>query len=111
MKKKELTNKALELLKSLIETPSFSSEEGNTALLIEDWFKLFKIDYKRTKNNVWAINRYFEEGKPTLLLNSHHDTVKPNKGYTKDPFKAIIIMTLICECHNVIIIIETSVFF
>ncbi|GAB5564152.1 MAG: M20 family metallo-hydrolase [Winogradskyella sp.] len=90
MKKKELTNKALALLKSLIETPSFSSEEGNTALLIEDWFKLFKIDYKRTKNNVWAINRYFEEGKPTLLLNSHHDTVKPNKGYTKDPFKAII---------------------
>ena len=39
-------------------------------------------------NNIWAVNRYFNASKPTLLLNSHHDTVKPNNGYTKDPFKA-----------------------
>jgi acetylornithine deacetylase len=41
-------------------------------------------------HNVWAVNTYFDESKPTLLLNSHHDTVKPNNGYTKDPFKAIV---------------------
>ena len=23
-----------------------------------------------------------------MLLNSHHDTVKPNSGYTKDPFSS-----------------------
>lgn len=86
----ELTHDAIELLKKLIEIPSFSSEEDQTALQIEQWFKSYEIDYMRTKNNVWAINKYFDETKPTLLLNSHHDTVKPNNGYTKDPFKAIV---------------------
>ena len=86
----DLTNQAIELLKKLIETPSFSSEEDQTALLIEDWFQDHEIDYTRTKNNVWAINKYFDENKPTLLLNSHHDTVKPNTAYTNDPFKAFV---------------------
>jgi acetylornithine deacetylase len=89
-KQNELTIKATELLKNLIETPSFSSEEENTAALIEAWFKEAHIPSKRTKNNVWAVNKFFNKSKPTLLLNSHHDTVKPNKGYTKNPFKAII---------------------
>ncbi|MCL4161076.1 UNVERIFIED_CONTAM: hypothetical protein GTU68_025513, partial [Idotea baltica] len=86
----QLTNEAIELLKNLIETQSFSSEEDKTALHIETWFKNNGIDYTRSKNNVWAVNKYFEQGKPTLLLNSHHDTVKPNSAYTKNPFKAII---------------------
>ena len=85
----ELTEEAIELLKNLIETQSFSSEEDETALLIENWFKAHDIPFKRTKNNVWATNKYFDESKPTILLNSHHDTVKPNSGYTIDPFKAI----------------------
>ncbi|MCL4163087.1 UNVERIFIED_CONTAM: hypothetical protein GTU68_043387 [Idotea baltica] len=85
-----LTQKAIELLKSLIETPSFSSEEEQTAALIEAWFIEFDIPFQRTKNNVWATNKHFTEGKPTLLLNSHHDTVKPNSAYTNDPFKAIV---------------------
>jgi len=87
---KKLIQDAKELLKDLIETPSFSSEEKDTAILLEKWFKNYDIAYKRTKNNVWATNKYFDESKPNLLLNSHHDTVKPNKGYTKDPFKAIV---------------------
>jgi acetylornithine deacetylase len=86
----ELTNNAIALLKQLIETPSFSSEEDQTALHIETWFKRYNIDYKRTKNNVWAVNKYFDVSKPNMLLNSHHDTVKPNTAYTKDPFKAIV---------------------
>lgn len=85
-----LTQRAIELLKNLIETPSFSSEEDKTALLLEQWFQEFQIPYKRTKNNVWATNQFFDDKKPNLLLNSHHDTVKPNNGYTKDPFKAIV---------------------
>lgn len=89
MKERKFTNNAIELLKNLIEVPSFSSEEDKTAELIENWFAEYKIPFKRTKNNVWATNKYFEEGKPCLLLNSHHDTVKPNKGYIKDPFMAI----------------------
>ncbi|GHC51250.1 M20 family metallo-hydrolase [Ulvibacter litoralis] len=86
----KLTKEAIALLKTLIETPSFSSEEDKTALHIEHWFQQHEIDYNRTNNNVWAINKYFDESKPTLLLNSHHDTVKPNNAYTKDPFKAIV---------------------
>ncbi len=89
MEPQDLANNAIALLKQLIETQSFSSEEDQTALLIEDWFKHYDIDFKRTKNNVWAVNKYFDDSKPTLLLNSHHDTVKPNSAYTKDPFKAI----------------------
>ena len=85
-----LTKEAIALLKVLIETPSFSSEEDQTAKHIEQWFKNHHIPFTKTKNNVWATNKYFDEGKPTLLLNSHHDTVKPNNGYTKDPFKAIV---------------------
>lgn len=85
----ELTTDAIALLKQLIETPSFSSEEDQTALHIEAWLKRYDIDYKRTKNNVWAVNKHFDANKPNMLLNSHHDTVKPNSAYTKDPFKAI----------------------
>ncbi|WP_299002669.1 M20 family metallo-hydrolase [uncultured Tenacibaculum sp.] len=86
----ELTIKAIGLLKNLIETPSFSSEEDLTAQLLENWFQEYNIPYTRTQNNVWSVNKHFDTNKPTLLLNSHHDTVKPNNGYTKDPFKAIV---------------------
>lgn len=86
----ELTQKAIDLLKGLIEVSSFSSEEEKSALLLEVWFKYHDIPYTRTKNNVWSIHKDFDSSKPTLLLNSHHDTVKPNNGYTKDPFTPII---------------------
>ena len=86
----KLTENAISLLKNLIETQSFSSEEEPTALLIESWFTENEIPFQRTKNNVWATNKYFDESKPTMLLNSHHDTVHPNSAYTNDPFKAIV---------------------
>ena len=85
-----LTQEAIALLKNLIETPSFSSEEQQTALLIENWFNQNEIPFKRENNNVWAFNKHFDKNKPTLLLNSHHDTVRPNQAYTNDPFKAIV---------------------
>ncbi|UNY98490.1 M20 family metallo-hydrolase [Zhouia spongiae] len=82
----ELSIQAIELLKQLIATQSFSSEEEGTAKHIENWFTAFGIPFKRENNNVWAFNKHYEEGKPLLLLNSHHDTVKPNNAYTRDPF-------------------------
>ncbi|MFV0249346.1 MAG: M20/M25/M40 family metallo-hydrolase [Tenacibaculum sp.] len=88
----KLTLQAIDLLKKLIETPSFSSEEDKTAQLLENWFKAHNIPYTKTYNNIWAVNKFFDTTKPSLLLNSHHDTVKPNKGYTKNPFKAVIEM-------------------
>jgi len=83
---KKLTQDAIELLKSLIETPSFSTEEDQTAALIEHWMTSHNIEFKRRKNNVWSVNKFFDKNKPTLLLNSHHDTVQPNKGLHQRPF-------------------------
>lgn len=85
----QLTSEAIDLLKKLIETPSFSSEEAQTALLLEHWFSNNKIPFRRENNNIWASNLHYDASKPNLLLNSHHDTVKPNEGYTLNPFKAV----------------------
>lgn len=87
MKKKQ-TETAIVLLKRLIKTPSFSTEEDKTAQIISEWFDEQGIPFHRVVNNLWATNKYFDENKPTLLLNSHHDTVQPNTGYTRDPFCA-----------------------
>lgn len=84
-----LCNDSISLLKQLIAIPSFSKEESATADCIETFFEERNIPSNRYLNNVWATNLYFDEAKPTLLLNSHHDTVKPNKAYTLDPFAAI----------------------
>ena len=84
----KLHEKATELLKKLITTQSFSGEEDQTALLIIQYLESFGIKTNRIKNNVWATNKHFDSSKPSILLNSHHDTVKPNKGYTNDPFDA-----------------------
>lgn len=85
-----LQKQALALLQQLIATPSFSREENETANAIELFLQLNGVDAQRCGNNVWATNQFFDTNKPTLLLNSHHDTVKPNPQYTKDPFTPIV---------------------
>lgn len=82
----EITNNSIELLKKLISAPSFSREEDQTASLIETYLQDQGIKTNRKLNNIWATNKFFDAAKPTILLNSHHDTVKPNSGYTRDPF-------------------------
>lgn len=84
-----LQEEAIALLSKLIETSSFSKEENKTADIIAEFFLQKGVSVQRHLNNVWVKNKYFDENKPTLLLNSHHDTVKPNKGYTLNPFEAI----------------------
>jgi len=84
-----LKNDARNFLIELIETPSFSREEENTALIIEKYLNLKNIPFQRKGNNIWAKNLQFDENLPTVLLNSHHDTVKPNSAYTLDPFEAV----------------------
>jgi acetylornithine deacetylase len=81
-----LQQDATGLLRSLIATPSFSKEEDKTADIIHEFLLSKNITPKRFLNNVWAVNKFYDASKPTLLLNSHHDTVKPNRGYTRDPF-------------------------
>src|SRR5262245_59485534 len=81
---------ATNLLQQLIAMPSFSREEDKTALVLEEFFRQQAIPTERKGNNVWASNKHFRSDLPTILLNSHHDTVKPNPGYTRDPFAAVI---------------------
>ncbi len=85
-----LQNEAVELLKELIATPSFSKEEDQTAGILCRFIGAKGIEHTRVGNNVFALNKYFDEKKPTILLNSHHDTVKPNFQYTKDPFSPVV---------------------
>jgi acetylornithine deacetylase len=85
-----LQQEAVDLLKELISTPSFSKEEDQTASIIGKLFADKAIAATRVGNNVFAMIKHFDENKPTILLNSHHDTVKPNPQYTKDPFSPLI---------------------
>ena len=86
----ELYNDAIGLLQSLISTPSYSKYEDGTAAIIENFLEEKGVSTERLLNNVWAVNKYFDPAKPSILLNSHHDTVKPNLQYTKDPFTPIM---------------------
>ncbi|HLP52886.1 MAG TPA: M20 family metallo-hydrolase [Chitinophagales bacterium] len=86
----DLFNKVLPLLQALIGAPSFSKEEEQAAARIVAFFQQHGIEAHQQGNNVWAQNKYYDTAKPTLLLNSHHDTVKPNSGYTRNPFEATI---------------------
>ncbi len=86
---KKLYDQALVLLKELISIPSFSKEEAGTAGALARFFALRGIEHSWVGNNIYALNAFYDPSRPTLLLNSHHDTVKPNKSYTLDPFSPI----------------------
>lgn len=85
---KENKEKVIFLLKKMIKTPSFSRNEDGTADIIGQFLQENDVIFSRFDNNICAYNRFFDEKKPTILLNSHHDTVKPNSDYTRDPFSA-----------------------
>lgn len=84
-----LSAAAVELLTQLIQTPSFSREEAGTAALIQQFLAAHGAQPQRRGHNVWATAPGFDSRQPTLLLNSHHDTVKPGAGWTYPPFGAV----------------------
>ena len=90
METEQLYENAVALLRQMIQTPSFSKEEAGTAGLLAKFLQERGVEVHRKKNNVWAFNRHYDPAKPTILLNSHHDTVKPNGAYTRDPFAATV---------------------
>ena len=81
-----IKNEVIELLKKLIATPSFSGEEHDTADLIVSFLRQYDIEVNRKDNNIWAKYKHFDATKKNILLNSHHDTVKPGSSWTYDPF-------------------------
>jgi acetylornithine deacetylase len=86
----KLAEEAINLLKKLIEVPSFSKEENGTAEILREFFKSKSWPYKQKANNLWIYHPGFNSAKPTILLNSHHDTVKPSAGWKKDPHQPLI---------------------
>jgi acetylornithine deacetylase len=84
----QLAEDSIKLLRELIKIPSLSREEDQTAALLKSFFRTHQIHFHEKANNIWAYNAHYDPSKPTILLNSHHDTVKPNPGYTRDPFAA-----------------------
>lgn len=78
----------IELLRQMIQTPSFSREEEPVAKLVRDFLTTKGISFLIKGNNTWAKNKSWKNGCPVILLNSHIDTVKPVKNWTKDPFAA-----------------------
>lgn len=81
--------KYIELLKTLISTKSFSKEEKNAAEVMRSFLKDENIPFGTKENNTWAFCMHYSEDKPTILLDSHIDTVRPAKGYKLDPFDPI----------------------
>ena len=90
MNEESLYLESIELLKKLISTQSFSFHEEKTAKLLENWLNRNLIPFKRHVNNIYCYNKYYDNNKPNILLNSHHDTVEPNNSYTNDPFDPIL---------------------
>ncbi len=86
----ELSKNVITLLQQLIATPSFSREEAGTAQLIETFFRERGILAHRKGNNIWAFSKHRDEAKPFVLLNSHHDTVRPAAGWQRDPYTPTI---------------------
>jgi acetylornithine deacetylase len=86
-----LHQKAIDLLQELISTPSFSKEEDKTATIIKRFLQAEGATVNRYLNNIWAVSNNYNPLLPTVLLNSHHDTVKPNPGYTRNPFQPSVL--------------------
>lgn len=86
----DLTCQATELLKELISIESFSGQEDKTGDAIEKFLSKHGVKTSRKGNNIWAQNKDFDPAKQTILLNSHHDTVKPNAGWTLNPFQPTV---------------------
>ena len=84
-----LTTEAVSLLKALIATPSVSRDEKQAADLLQSYLEQQGMETGRQGNNVWCLCPAFDLKKPTLLLNSHIDTVKPVAGWRKDPFTPV----------------------
>lgn len=77
------------LLKQLVAIPSISRSEDDKAALLFDFLTGHGLSPKRCGNNIWCESKNFDPDKPTIMLNSHIDTVKPSEAWSTDPFVPI----------------------
>ena len=85
---KTLTQEAIDLLDRLIATPSTARDEAATADIVEAFLKEHvEGKVERIYNNVYVRTPLWDDSRPTLLMNSHHDTVRPSISYTRNPYE------------------------
>lgn len=90
MRQEDYVNDAVELLRSLIATPSVSRSESKAADVMQHYMEGIGLTPRREGNNLWVMSPEWDDKKPTLLLNAHIDTVKPAASWTRDPFSPTI---------------------
>lgn len=76
----------LALLKQLIATPSVTRQEQEVSAIMKADMISHGYTPKEIGLNLLLYGHSYDPTKPTLLLNSHMDTVKPVAGWTKDPY-------------------------
>ena len=76
----------LELLKRLIATPSTTGSEQEVSAILKADMESHGYKPECIGLNLLCYGHSYDPAKPTILLNSHMDTVKPVAGWTKDPF-------------------------
>ena len=81
----------VEFLSKMIAVPSVSRQEGAVADLVEQEMNRLGLNCSRYGNNVWSVLPDYDPSRPTLLLNSHIDTVRPAASWTKDPYNPSIV--------------------
>jgi len=81
----EIVIQATRLLKQILSIPSLSREETQVCSFLQEWFREKGFQVFRKHNNIW-VKSFREENLPTILMNSHMDTVKPSSDWTLDPF-------------------------
>ncbi|WP_068595334.1 M20 family metallo-hydrolase [Vaginella massiliensis] len=86
----DVKHKAVALLKEMIQLESFSGSEEKTADLLFNFLVENGAEVHRQNNNVYSFHSKMDANKKTILLNSHHDTVKPGSTWTYDPFGATL---------------------
>jgi acetylornithine deacetylase len=82
---------SISILRSMIRIPSLSREEGNVATEIEEALTAWGYKPYREANNVWIFSTNWNEDLPTILLDSHVDTVRPGKAWIRNPFEAEVV--------------------
>lgn len=81
-----LTAQSVALLRKMVATPSVTFSEQEVSDLIYETLLSWGLAPQRKGLNVYAVNSKFDENKPTLVLDSHIDTVPACASYTRDPF-------------------------
>ncbi len=90
MQQHPYTNQSIELLKQMIAVPSLSHEEEQVADLLFTFLSEKGLQPNRRGNNIWAHHKGNQKGRPTILLNSHIDTVRPANGWASDPYLPVV---------------------